>query len=70
MPAKTEAQKRAQRRYMAGVATIQVRTTTDERDSIHAHAQARGESVNGFIKRAIRETMERDHNRERQRAGE
>lgn len=27
---------------------------------IQAHAQAQGESVNGFIGRAINETMERD----------
>lgn len=27
---------------------------------VQAHAQAQGESVNGFIKRAIQETMERD----------
>lgn len=27
---------------------------------ILAHSKARGETVNGFIKRAIRETMERD----------
>lgn len=60
MSAKTEAQKRAQRKYMAGVATIQVRTTKEKRDSIQAHAQANGESVNAFVTRAIRETMERD----------
>lgn len=29
-------------------------------DTIKAHAEARGESVNGFINRAISETMERD----------
>lgn len=29
-------------------------------DSIKAHAEICGESVNGFIKRAIQETMERD----------
>lgn len=29
-------------------------------EAIQAHAQAQGESVNGFIKRAIHETMERD----------
>ena len=28
---------------------------------IKAHAEARGESVNGFIGRAINETMERDN---------
>ncbi len=29
-------------------------------EEIKAHAEARSESVNGFIKRAISETMERD----------
>ena len=29
--------------------------------AIRAHAAARGESVNGFIKRAIAETMQRDN---------
>jgi len=60
MPAKTEAQKQAQRRYMAKIATIQIRTTTEQRDAIQVHATARGESVNGFINRAISEAMERD----------
>ncbi len=32
-----------------------------EYDAMKAHAEARGESVNGFIKRAISETMERDN---------
>ncbi|MCD8160147.1 MAG: type II toxin-antitoxin system HicB family antitoxin [Clostridiales bacterium] len=30
------------------------------REVIKAHAEAQGESVNGFINRAISETMERD----------
>ena len=30
------------------------------KETIKAHAEARGESVNGFINRAISETMERD----------
>ena len=29
-------------------------------DEIKTHAEANGETVNGFIKRAINETMERD----------
>lgn len=32
-----------------------------DKDKLQAHAQAQGESVNGFIKRAIHETMERDN---------
>ena len=31
-----------------------------KKETIQAHAEARGESVNAFIARAIRETMERD----------
>ena len=32
-----------------------------QKDDVQAHAAARGESVNGFIGRAIAETMERDN---------
>ncbi|MGM9578755.1 MAG: hypothetical protein ACI3VS_05155 [Evtepia sp.] len=31
-----------------------------QKDTIQAHAAARGESVNGFINRAISETIERE----------
>lgn len=31
-----------------------------ERERIKVHAEARGETVNGFIKRAISEAIERD----------
>lgn len=32
-----------------------------EKERLKAHAQKRGESLNGFIKRAIAETVERDN---------
>lgn len=32
-----------------------------KKDIIKAHAESKGESVNGFINRAIVETMERDN---------
>ena len=32
-----------------------------KKDTIKAHAEAQGESVNGFINRAIDEAMERDN---------
>ena len=35
-----------------------------QKDAIKAHAEARGESVNGFINRAIDEAMERDNGQE------
>lgn len=34
------------------------------KDQIKAHADQMGESLNGFIKRAINETMERDNKKE------
>ncbi len=60
MAEKTEAQKRAQKAYMEKFVRVEVRMTADERDAIKTHSEARGESVNGFITRAISETMARD----------
>ena len=40
---------------------ITVRVPKGEKDLIQAHAEAHGESTNGFINRAISETMERDN---------
>ena len=56
----TPAQAKAHKKYMEGVVELRARVSYAERDSIQAHATARGESVNGFIKRAISEAMERD----------
>lgn len=39
---------------------INVTVPKGQKDDIQAHASARGESVNGFIARAIMEAMERD----------
>ena len=60
MAEKTEAQKRAQKAYMEKFVRVEFRTTSEKRSIIQAHAEARGESVNVFINRAISETMERD----------
>ena len=60
MAEKTPAQKAAQRNYMKTKATIQLVMSPEQREVIKAHAESQGESVNGFINRAITETMERD----------
>ena len=60
MPEQTEAQKKAHKNYIAKFARLEIRTTAEKRDAIQAHAEARSESVNSFINRAIAETMERD----------
>lgn len=61
MPEKTAAQKKAQKAYMQKFARVELRMTLQNRESVQAHASARGESVNAFINRAIRNQIERDN---------
>lgn len=58
----SKAQQKAVTRYMKqNYDEIKVRVSKGQKDVIQAHAAARGESVNGFIGRAITETMDRDN---------
>ena len=57
----TEAQKKATLKYLEGFEEVRARVPKGEKEPIKAHAQARGESLNGFIVRAISETIERDN---------
>jgi len=60
---KTDAQKRAQSKYEAkAYAKILLRVRADEIDEIRAAIEASGESVNGYILKAIRERMAREQN--------
>lgn len=60
MPERSDALKKAQQKYMEKFSVARVRMEHDRYERVQAHAEARGESVNGFINRAISETMERD----------
>lgn len=60
MPEKTEAQKKAQQKYMEKFAVARVRMERDQYDLVQSHAESRGESVSGFINRAIQAQIERD----------
>lgn len=60
MGERTEALKKAQQKYMEKFAVARVRMEREKYEAVQAHAEARGESVNGFVNRAIEETMERD----------
>ena len=60
MPA-SKAQQKAVSKYMkANYDEIKVRVPKGQKDTIQAHAAARGESVNGFINRVISEAIERE----------
>ena len=53
MGEKTEAQKRAHRKYMEKFVEVKVRMTPERRSAVQAHAETQGESTTGFINRAI-----------------
>ena len=60
MPA-SKAQQRAVNKYMsANYDRINLTVPKGKKDIIKSHSEARGESVNAFINRAIDEAMERD----------
>lgn len=60
MPA-SKAQQRATNKYISkAYDRINLTVPKGQKEIIQAHAAAQGESVNGFINRAVDETMERD----------
>lgn len=63
MPRKyTEGVKQSNRNWdAANLDRISIALPKGNKDKIKAHAEAHKESVNGFINRAIIETMERDN---------
>lgn len=59
----TVAQARAAKKYLSEtVEDIRIRVPKGQKADIKAHAEKQGESLNGFVRRAIDETMERDNN--------
>ncbi|MCL1987019.1 MAG: hypothetical protein FWG64_03485 [Firmicutes bacterium] len=58
----TEAQKKATLKYRAKTYDkFMLEFPKGEREPLKEHASSRGESLAGFIKRAIKETIERDN---------
>lgn len=60
MPEKTDAQKRAQKKYMEKVSRVEITMEPEKKKRLQAHADSQGESVNSFVNRAIDETLERE----------
>ena len=58
--AQTEAQLRASKKYHQKYEYLQARVTPAEKEAVTAHAEAMGESLNTFMRRAFTETLERD----------
>lgn len=59
--ATTKAQQKAVNKYMAAnYDRINLTVPKGQKEEIKAHAESKGESVNSFINRAIKQTMESD----------
>lgn len=57
----TEAKKKGNRKWdAANLDRLSLAVPKGRKAEIQAHAQDMGETVNGFLKRAIEETIERD----------
>ena len=56
----TEAQKKATYKYVQSQDRIEIKLPKGSRERIKNHAEKMGESVTGFISRAINETIEND----------
>lgn len=58
----SEAQKKAVAKYNAtNYDRIELRVEKGQKDIIKGHAESKGESLNGFINRAITEAIKRDN---------
>lgn len=57
----TKAGQKAVNKYMKNnYDSLRITVTKGKKTDLQAHAQERGESLNGFVNRAIDETVERD----------
>ena len=64
MPA-SKAQQKAVAKYMKNnYDELKIRVSKGNKDIIKAHAAEQGESLNGFVNRAIEETIKRDSSSE------
>lgn len=57
----TDAQKKATYKYREKYEELRFQVPKGEKDAIREHAEKHGESINRFLQRAVKETMERDN---------
>lgn len=67
----SKAQQRATNKYISkAYDRINLTVQKGQKERLQMHAETRGESLNGFINRAISETLERENGAERQQEAE
>lgn len=60
----TKAHLEGNRRYLEKQDSVLIRIPKGRKAELQAHAEERGESLNGFIVRAVDEAIERDNEKE------
>ena len=60
----TKAHLEGNKKYLQTLDEIKVRVPKGRKAELQAHAEEQGESLNGFIVRAVDETIERDNGKE------
>lgn len=60
----SEARLRATKKYHDKFERVQIRVTPEEKERLEQHAQAIGESVNSFVRRAISETIDKEQTKQ------
>lgn len=61
MPPTSEARKKANAKYaLKAYDRLEIKVKKGQKEELKAYAAARGESLNGFVNRAIAEAQERD----------
>ena len=56
----TPSRAEANKRYIEKFSRVEIRMSPEKREILQAHAETRGESLNGYINKAIDERMERE----------
>ena len=56
----SEARRKANDKYIKAQDEIKIRVPKGRKDEIQAHAAAKGESLNGYVTKAVDERIERD----------
>ena len=65
----TKAHLEGNKKYLQTLDEIKVRVPKGRKAELQAHAEKQGESLNGFIVRAVDETIERDKNTKMEEQG-
>ena len=60
----TKSHREGNRRYLEKQDSVLIRIPKGRKAELQAHAEEQGESLNGFIVRAVDETIERDNGKE------